>query len=273
MNSGILYLISTPIGNLGDISQRALTILSEVDLIAVEDTRHSARLLNHYQISTKKMALHAHNEAKQSKMIVEKLLSGASIALISDAGTPLISDPGFALVRMAQENNIKVSPVPGACAAIAALSASGMPADRFVFEGFLPAKTIARQHRLQAFVNETRTVIFYEAPHRIIAMLEDVKKVFGDEREVAIARELTKQFETIHRDQVAPLIEWMQKNKEQQKGEFVVLLHGAGKTGFDEVEARRVLELLLPHMSVKQAAKIAAEITGFSKNKLYELAI
>lgn len=268
-----LYLIATPIGNLADITQRALSILAAVDLIAVEDTRHSAKLLQHYGITTKKQSLHTHNEAQQSGALVAKLQQGDSIALISDAGTPLISDPGYQLVRLAQEQGVKIVPVPGPCAAIAALSVSGLPADRFVFEGFLPTKQQARCNKLSEFQQESRTMIFYEAPHRIIAMVEDVGTVFGVQREMTIARELTKKFETIHRTSAGAMLAWLKADADQQKGEFVVLVHGAASENQDLDEARRVLALLLPEVSVKQAASLAAQITGVSKNKCYEIAI
>lgn len=273
MPTGICYVIATPIGNLDDISKRALDLLASADLIAAEDTRHSARLLQHYEIKTRMVSMHAHNEAGRVQQLIGKLKEGRNIAVISDAGTPVISDPGFDLVRHAREAGISVVPVPGACAAIAALSASGLPADKFIFEGFLPVKTAARKARLQELNAESRTMIFYESPRRVLSMLQDVAEVFGGERFVVIARELTKQFETIYGDQVAAVVSWMKQDENQQKGEFVVMVHGAAKTQLDEQEALRVLKLLLPSMPVKQAAQIASEITGFKKNALYQLAL
>lgn len=273
MNTGVLYLIATPIGNLGDISHRAVALLGSVDLVAAEDTRHSARLFQRYAIKTKKVSLHRHNEGQQGQQLIQMLKEGRSIALISDAGTPLVSDPGYPLVCAAHHNNIRVSPIPGPCAAIAALCASGLPADRFVFEGFLPAKTTQRKNRLTQLVGEERTLIFYEAPHRILAMLMDLRDIFGGDRPITLARELTKRFETIRRGMLDELLPWVEANPEQQKGEFVVLVQGAEEELRGENEAREVLALLLPHMSLKEAAKIASTITGYSKNRLYEMGL
>ena len=220
VEAGVLYVVATPIGNLADISQRALAVLAGVDLIAAEDTRHSGRLLQQYQITSKTLALHDHNERDRAPDVVARLAQGKSVALISDAGTPLVSDPGFHLVRLAREQGFKVVPVPGASAMIAALSAAGLPSDRFVFEGFLPAKTAARKKRLEAMAAETRTLIFYEAPHRLLDTLTDMAAVFGADRQVVLARELTKTFETIKGDAVGALRQWVSSDPNQEKGEM-----------------------------------------------------
>lgn len=272
--SGALYVVATPIGNLGDISQRAIEVLSGVALIAAEDTRHSAKLLHHFGIKTPAMALHDHNERTVSESIVARLLSGEAVALVSDAGTPLISDPGYHLVAQARAAGCRVVPVPGASALLAALSASGLPSDRFIFEGFLPAKAGAREARLQQLQGEHRTLVFYEAPHRIVASIAAMAAVFGADRQAVIARELTKTFETIHGDTLAGLSDWLLSDANQQRGEFVVIVGGAP---FDDqlidAEAERVLRLLLDEMSLKQAAALAAKITGVKKNLLYQFAL
>ncbi|MBN2689110.1 MAG: 16S rRNA (cytidine(1402)-2'-O)-methyltransferase [Gammaproteobacteria bacterium] len=269
---GVLYIVATPIGNLADISLRALEVLKEVDLIAAEDTRHSKLLLNNYSIKTKLTALHEHNERQQLKTVLTKLKHGENIALISDAGTPLISDPGFPLVQAVKDAGIKVVPIPGACAAIAALSAAGMPTDRFIFEGFLPAKAGAREQRLQALEHEVRTMIFYLSPHRIFKVLSDMQAVFGSDREVVVARELTKKFETIKKDNIANIISWLTNDSNQQKGEFVCLVAGAV---VDEnalmQESERIYKILREELSHKQAVALAAKITGIKKSKLYNL--
>ena len=269
--AGKLWVVATPIGNLDDLSPRARNALAQVDLIAAEDTRHSAALLQHCGIGTRCIALHEHNEREVSAGLVERLLGGASIALISDAGTPLVSDPGFRLVRAAREAGIVVSPVPGACAAIAALSVAGLPSDRFVFEGFLPAKSAARRAQLQALLRETRTLIFYEASHRIAETLEDIAAVFGSERRAVVARELTKLFETVLDGTVADLAQRVASDANQQRGEFVILVAGAGEdaAGARLVEGRRVFELLRKELPPGRAAKLAAEISGAPRNALY----
>ncbi len=274
MKAGILYLVATPIGNLGDITFRAIESLKQVSLVAAEDTRHSRRLLQHYQISTPMISLHAFNETLRVTQLIDRLLQGESVGLISDAGTPLISDPGFPLVRAAHVANIQVVPIPGACAAITALCAAGLPTDRFVFEGFLPAKTMARQQRLAVVKADTRTLVYYESPHRIEAMLQDLVAIFGASRRATIARELTKQFETIRQDELSTLLEWVQQNSEQQLGEFVVVVAGAQieeRTSAQEVES--MLTILLSELPTKQAASLCAKITGRKKNELYEQAL
>lgn len=273
---GALYVVATPIGNLDDISARALRVLSEVDLIAAEDTRHSARLLQHFGIATPLMACHEHNERDQGERFMARLRSGQNVALISDAGTPLISDPGFHLVRQARAAGVKVVPVPGPCALIAALSAAGLPSDRFVFEGFLPAKAAARQARLERLKEEPRTLIFYEAPHRLLDCLVDLEQIMGSERPAVLARELTKTFETLKGLPLGELRAWVEADGNQQRGECVLLVAGWQEPEGGEVvsaEALRVLDLLLAEMPVKRAAAVTAEITGVRKNLLYQAAL
>ncbi len=273
---GVLYVVATPIGNLDDISARALRTLSEVALIAAEDTRHSSRLLQHFGISTPLQACHEHNEREQGGRFLARLQAGEDIALISDAGTPLISDPGYHLVRQARAAGIRVVPVPGACALIAALSAAGLPSDRFIFEGFLPAKAAARRTRLALLREEPRTLIFYEAPHRILECVEDMQAIFGGERLALLGRELTKTFETLKGLPLAGLREWIAADSNQQRGECVLLLAGwEAPPGEPAVgaEALRVLDLLLAELPLKRAAALAAEITGVRKNLLYQAAL
>lgn len=273
---GSLYVVATPIGNLDDISARALRILREVALIAAEDTRHSARLLQHFGIQTPLAACHEHNERDQGGRFLARLRAGEDVALISDAGTPLISDPGYHLVRQARAAGIAVVPVPGACALIAALSAAGLPSDRFIFEGFLPAKAAGRRARLEQVREEPRTLIFYEAPHRILECLQDMREVFGDDRPALLARELTKTFETLQGLPLAELCEWVAADSNQQRGECVVLVAGWQAPEGEEAvsaEALRVLDLLLSEMPLRRAAALAAEITGVRKNVLYQVAL
>lgn len=274
-SAGTLYVVATPIGNLEDMTPRAARILSEVELIAAEDTRHSAKLLRHFGIGTKTEAIHEHNERSQVPRLVEILKGGKSIAFITDAGTPLVSDPGFHLVRAARQAGIRVVPVPGACAAITALSAAGLPSDRFVFEGFPPAKSAARRAVFEKLCEEGRTLIFYESPHRILESLKDMSEVFGGEREAVLARELTKQFETLRAGTLAELLEWVGRDANQQLGEFVILIHGVPRVERKSVDeaAEHVLKILLEELSVSQAAALAARITGLKKNKLYEYAL
>lgn len=273
--AGTLFVVATPIGNLQDLTPRALQVLRDVSLIAAEDTRHSARLMQHFGIATPMTACHDHNERDKGQRLVERMLAGDDIALISDAGTPLISDPGFHLVRQAREAGIKVSPVPGACALIAALSAAGMPSDRFAFEGFLPAKAHGRQQRLQALLEEPRTWLVYEAPHRLLDCLRDMQQVLGAQRRVLLARELTKTFETLHAAPLDELVAWVAADTDQQRGECVLVVEGAPEPEADEVSAQalHVLDLLLAELPVKRAARLAAEITGVRKNLLYQVAL
>lgn len=274
--TGTLYVVATPIGNLDDISARALKVLRDVALIAAEDTRHSIRLLQHFGITTPLAACHEHNERDEGGRFLARLQAGDDVALISDAGTPLISDPGYHLVRQVRAAGIAVVPVPGPCALIAALSAAGLPSDRFIFEGFLPAKAVGRRARLEAVKEEPRTLIFYEAPHRILECLEDMELVFGGERMALLARELTKTFETLNGLPLAELCAWVASDSNQQRGECVVLVAGwQAPEGEDAVSAEtlRVLDLLLKEMPLKRAAAVAAEITGVRKNLLYQVAL
>lgn len=269
-----LYIVATPIGNLGDFSARAIETLQNVDQIAAEDTRHSRKLLNHFNITTPLLSLHEHNETARSKFLLECLKKNQSIALISDAGTPLISDPGYCLVKLACEQGIPIIPIPGPCALITALSASGLVCDQFIFEGFLPGKSVSRQKELKNLLYETRTLIFYEAPHRIQELIDDMLTVFGPLRYVVLARELTKTYETIYGNNLEQLKIWLNQDKNQQRGEFVVLVKGAKLSAtHSEIETKRILQLLLNDLPIKQATSLAAKITHEKKNKLYALAL
>lgn len=273
---GTLYVVATPIGNLDDISARALKVLKDVALIAAEDTRHSQRLLQHFGIQTPLAACHEHNEREEGGRFLARLQAGSDVALVSDAGTPLISDPGYHLVRQARQAGIRVVPVPGACALITALSAAGLPSDRFIFEGFLPAKSAGRRARLEALREEPRTLIFYEAPHRILESLQDMATVFGPSRLALLARELTKAFETLKGLPLAALCEFVAQDSNQQRGECVVVVAGHVAAEDDDAvsaESLRVLDLLLDEMPLKRAAALAAAITGARKNALYQLAL
>ncbi len=266
----VLYVVATPIGNLGDMVPRAVEVLQSVDLIAAEDTRHSKRLMQHFDITTTMVAYHDHSGSAAVAGLIGKMLAGKSLALISDAGTPLVSDPGYRLVDAALTAGLKVVPIPGASAAVAALSAAGLPSDRFIFEGFLAAKQQARIKQLQSVREEARTLIFYEAPHRLLACLEDMKSVLGADRPVVLARELTKAFETIRRAALGELVDWVAADSNQQRGECVLLVSGYSGGGELDIEARRVFELLNDELSLKQAASLAAKITGVKKNLLYQ---
>lgn len=274
--SGTLFVVATPIGNLQDISARAVEVLRSVALIAAEDTRHSARLLREYGIATPLTACHDHNEHERSHSLVQRLLAGDDLALISDAGTPLVSDPGFQLVRQAREAGVRVSPVPGPCALIAALSAAGLPSDRFAFEGFLPARSSGRRQRIEALAAEPRTWIIYEAPHRLLECLADLRDLLGGERQVVLAREISKTFETIRGLPLAELHDWVRDDPDQQRGECVLLVEGAPVVSDDselDSQTLRVLTVLLEELPVKQAAALAARITGVKKNRLYQQAL
>lgn len=272
--SASLYIVATPIGNLSDMSQRAIEILQSVDVIAAEDTRHSGILLQHFAITTPSISLHDHNEQQRSETLLVRLQQGESVALISDAGTPLISDPGYKLVSLVREHDIPVIPIPGCCAVIAALSASGLPSDRFTFEGFLPPKQGARQQTLQSLVDESRTMIFYDAPRRLQATLADMVKIFGGERQACIARELTKLHETITTKSLAELLAWVSEDSNQKKGECVLLVEGIKqKKDSSETEINRVLSLLLKELPVKKAAAITASLLEVSKNTAYDMAL
>lgn len=268
--SGQLYIVATPIGNLKDFTFRALEILQTVDYIYAEDTRHSRKLCQHFNIHKPIISLHQFNEAQRIKKIISTLQAYKSIALISDAGTPLIHDPGSRLVSTAHRLGIRVHPIPGACALIAALSASGLPGNRFIFEGFLAHQPIKRRKQLMSLKDETRTIILYEAPHRIVALLDDLATILGPNRQIVIARELTKKFETIQSGTIATLKPLLLDSK-HTKGEFVVLIQGAQREISPEVE--RVLRILTEVLPLSQATQLASKITGLHKNKLYPLAL
>ena len=274
--TGILYIVATPIGNLSDITQRALQTFAEVDLIAAEDTRHSGLLLSHYGIKKPFFALHDHNEQEKAQVLVEKLKNGTHIALISDAGTPLISDPGFHLVRQCREAGIKVVPLPGACAAITALCASGIASDRFCFEGFLPAKSKSRKDKLESLLEEERTLIFYESTHRILETLADMQEVLGEDRYVVLAREITKTWETIVGDRLITLRQWLSEDANRTKGEMVVIVEGKAKLDKEaefSAQAIKALRLISQELPLKKAAAIVAELYGYKKNALYQFGL
>jgi 16S rRNA (cytidine1402-2'-O)-methyltransferase len=269
--AGTLYVVATPIGNLADLSARAREVLGSVAAICAEDTRHTRALLTAHGIERPLLALHEHNEAEQAWKLVERLRAGDSLAMVSDAGTPLVSDPGYRLVREARAAGLKVSPVPGACAAIAALSVAGIPSDRFCFEGFLPAKAAARRERLAALAREPRTLVFYESAHRIEEALADLVAVFGGEREAVLARELTKLFETVLGDTLAALAERVAGDADQRKGEFVLVVRGCPDAGSAALlEGQRLYARLKEQLSPSQAAKLAAELSGAPRKALYE---
>ena len=268
---GLLWVVATPIGHRDDFSARAIETLRSVAVIAAEDTRHSRPLLMHYNVGTPLVALHDHNEREVVDAIVRRLQGGESVALISDAGTPLISDPGFRLVRAARAAGIRCAPVPGACAAIAALSVAGLPSDRFVFEGFLPPKAAARRTRLQELAGDPRTLIFYESSHRVAESLADMRDVFGEAREGVLARELTKLFETVIGEPLGNLAARVASDADQQRGECVLMVAGRGEeTDAREAEGKRVFALLREELPPAKAAKLAAAITGAPRKLLYE---
>lgn len=275
MSTGTLYLVATPIGNSSDISARAIAILKHVDLIAAEDTRHSAPLLKQLGIHKPLKALHDHNERHSLNWFTEHLQQGQNLALISDAGTPLIADPGYHVVQHLKALNFPVIPIPGPCALITALSASGLPTDRFCFEGFLPAKSGARLKQLTALAQETRTLVFYESPHRILDSLQNMQEVFGAERHACLARELTKQFETIKAAPLSELLTFVSQDANQQRGEFVVIIAGADKIKKQELteEEQQLLGLLRAHLPLKTASQVLAEYTGKSKKLFYDYGI
>ena len=272
--AGQLFIVATPIGNLNDFSARAIEVLKSVDVIAAEDTRHSKYLLQHYAIQTPSISLHEHNEQQRSDALCQRLLGGESIALISDAGTPLISDPGYRLVTTVRGAGIRVTPIPGCCALITALSASGLASDRFSFEGFLPAKSSARKQFMESLKSDTRTLIFYESPRRLLSALEEAVLIFGEQRRACLARELTKLHETIETRSLTELLAWVKADDNQQRGECVLLIEGSqSETTADEQEVRRLLQILLTELPVKKAAAMVANITGGSKNEAYQLAL
>jgi len=271
---GTLYVVATPIGNLADLTPRAREVLASVALIAAEDTRHTRQLLQTCGIGTALTSLHEHNEAQKSTELVARLARGESIALVSDAGTPLVSDPGFDLVAAARRAGIAVVAIPGACAAIAALSVAGLPTDRFVFEGFLPAKTAARSERLEQLAREQRTMVFYEAPHRLIEVLRDMTRILGAQRSASISRELTKRFETTYGGTLAQLSEAAERDSDMSRGEIVIVVSGAPTTSTAlELDSDALLRALLEELSPSQAAKVAAHITGGKRSELYEAAL
>lgn len=275
MTECALYVVATPIGNMGDMVPRAIEVLQSVEVIAAEDTRHSARLMETCQIKTPMVPYHDHSNERQVESLLGYLEQGQSVALISDAGTPLVSDPGYRLVRSARDRGHRVVPIPGPCALIAALSASGLPSDRFSFEGFLPAKSGQRSTALTALQREQRTMIFYEAPHRVLDSLKSMSCVFGDNREAVMAREITKTFETIRGGSLAELVDFVANDSNQQKGEIVLMVRGdaAQQTSELDPEAQRVMEILCRDLRVKQASELAAEITGVKKKLLYQWAV
>jgi 16S rRNA (cytidine1402-2'-O)-methyltransferase len=274
-SGGVLYIVATPIGHLDDLSERARLILARADLVAAEDTRHSGRLLQHLGISKPMMALHDHNERGRVDRVLEALAQGQKVALISDAGTPLISDPGYVVVRDARAAGYRVSPVPGPCALIAGLSAAGLPTDRFLFAGFLPARRSGRQTALEQLHREPATLVFYESPHRIMDLMQDLVDVLGPGRECVLGRELTKAFETFYSGTAEQVLEALQADPHGSKGEFVVMVRGADSEPDEaaSVDTDKLLRLLIAELPVKKAARIAAEVSGLGKNELYQRAL
>ncbi len=275
MNSktGVLHVVATPIGNLGDLSSRARETLQQADLVLAEDTRRTGVLMRHFNLGTPLSSFHDHNERQQVPEVLRRLSAGENIALVSDAGTPLISDPGYSLVSAAREQGFTVSPVPGPCALVAALSASGLPVDRFVFEGFVPARKGARQALLDRVAVEERTVVLYESSHRILETLEDMSSLLGPDRAVVIGREISKRFETFYRGDSVDVLEQLRAGTEHQYGEFVVMVEGAPVQDTDEAMLRKLLQLLLDELPVKTASRIAAAWSGAGRNRVYALAL
>lgn len=272
--AGTLYVVATPIGNRGDMVPRALEILQNVGVIAAEDTRRSRRLLNHFGIDARLVSYHDHSDDTRSQALLGTLERGDDVALISDAGTPLISDPGFRLVRECQARGYRVSPVPGPCAAVAALSVAGLPSDRFVFEGFLPTRQARRLKLLEGLLDESRTMIFYEAPHRIVETLEDMIAVFGGDRHATLARELTKVYETVIPASLESLHRQVCDDANQQRGEIALVVAGIEQAAdVGDGEKKRVLTILLEEMPPNKAAAMAAKLTGGKRNDLYRLAL
>jgi len=266
-----LYIVATPIGNISDITYRAIETLQQVDVIAAEDTRHSGKLLSHYQIKKPMFPLHDHNERERGKVLIEKIKAGQSVALISDAGTPLISDPGYHLVNECREKGVDVVPIPGACATIAALSAAGVPTDRFSFEGFLPAKEKGKQDKLNALLEETRTMVFYESPRRIIDTVQQIVNTLGADRKCVIARELTKTFESFYALPAQEMLEWLKEDSNHCRGEFVLMVAGAiADTEAIPQVALNTLTLLKEQLPLKKAAALTAQIHDEKKNELYK---
>ena len=272
IHSGTLYVVATPIGNLEDITLRALEVLKAVDVIAAEDTRHTSGLLSHFGIRKKMLAVHEHNEHQSAEQLLNRLRAGESVALVTDAGTPGISDPGAVVVDIVREAGLPVVPIPGASAVIAALSASGIRQNGFSFVGFLPASGSQRRKTLESLKEQTATLVFYEAPHRVVESVEDMATILGGERRITIARELTKTFETFHRCMLNEAAAWLEADPNQQRGEFVLLVESLPGVEDTEIsdDVERVLKLLMAELPLKQAVKLAAEITGAKKNALYE---
>jgi 16S rRNA (cytidine1402-2'-O)-methyltransferase len=268
-----LFLVATPIGNLADMVPRAVSVLQSVDAIAVEDSRHSGKLLQHFNISKPMIPYHDHNEREAAERILHLLQQGKRVALISDAGTPAIADPGYRLVRLAHQHGVRVESIPGPCAAMAALAGSGLPSDRFQFNGFLPAKQQARKSALETLAAETATLIFYEAPHRLADTVRDMAAVFGGDREICLARELTKHYETLWLTTLAELERAVDEKRVEERGEIVLVMAGAEEKIIDAGEGERVLQILLAELPVKQASALAAQITGASKRELYRRAL
>jgi 16S rRNA (cytidine1402-2'-O)-methyltransferase len=273
--AGTLYVVATPIGNLGDITLRAVEILKSVDAIAAEDTRHTSGLLSHFGISKKLIAVHEHNEQQSAEKLVLALKNGENIALVTDAGTPAVSDPGAIVVKIVREAGVKVVPIPGASAVVAALSTSGITQNGFYFHGFLPASGAARRKMLDSLKVQAVTLVFYEAPHRIVECVEDIANVLGGERQITFCRELTKTFETIYTCASSEASAWLHADANQQRGEFVLLIEAAPVVQAQEIseEAQRVLKCLLAELPLKQAVALATEITQLKKNDLYEFAL
>ena len=271
--SSTLYVVPTPLGNMGDMTQRAIDVLRAVPWVAAEDTRHSAPLLKHYGSSARLLAAHQHNEEAAAQQVIARLAEGESVALVSDAGTPAVSDPGARLVARVRQAGYRVVPLPGPCAAVTALSASGLAEPHFLFYGFLPSRARQRDDALRELVSLPYALVFYEAPHRIVDTVAALAAVFGAERTLVIARELTKVFETVHSGALGEASDWLQADANRQRGEFVLLVSGAPVVGNDS-EGERVLRLLLDAgLPVKQAATLGQAITGVGKNALYELAL
>jgi 16S rRNA (cytidine1402-2'-O)-methyltransferase len=272
--SGVLYIVATPLGNLGDMTPRAIETLKAVDVIAAEDTRHSGRLLQHFGIKNRTLSVHEHNEEHRAQSLIEKLEEGQSVALISDAGTPLISDPGYRVVEAVRAAGIRVVPIPGASAIITALSVAGLPTDRFSFEGFLPAKKQGRIKRLSSLAREDQTLVFYESCHRIRESLADMAEVFGADRKAVIARELTKTHEQVHGAALGDLVTWLDSDPNHLRGEFVVLVHGMAESegGGSELseEALMTLEVLMEELPIKQAAKLTARRYDLPSRVVYQ---
>ena len=269
--NGSLYIVATPIGNLGDITQRAIDILKKVDLIAAEDSRRSRVLLDYFAISNDVVSYHEHNEEKQTSQLIEFLKNGKSIALISDAGTPLVSDPGYRLVSSAHDEGITVIPIPGSSAVVTGLSVSGLSCNKFIFEGYLPTRTISRKKYLKSLVSESRTLIFYEAPHRILESIEDMLTVFGSSRLVSITRELTKKHEQISRGTLSSIKLKIETGEIKNKGEFVILVEGNSENHIADSEILRINRILAEKVSSKDAIKMTAKITKKKKNDVYKV--